>query len=493
MSAVLFADEPSRRTSPPMPPFITPTPTPSATPSRTGNDIPAPRKYGWFVGRIFDSETRRLIAATVELHDEDGELAGGPAPACPLWVRGTFRIRLPEGLYRLKVTKGPFYAPYKDTPYIEISRDNPVKLDIPMTPWGNVVHEGWASFDPFVHTAMGKAVDPVPTMETTALISEARGLDVVFLAEPWWHDPPPNIDTFDEPGKLSDLAISASSDGIKVSTAVAYDNRPYFGHFYRLGGAAPKPVELPDDPHTPNLGYMEKAREGGAAVVVYNPSRISAVRMSNSPWSHMTRSTALFGELYKLRAYYASELPYDLEAGAVDAIDIQTEGDWRIWVAALNAGYRVSAVSSSHARTGINRIELPLAHNYAFVRGRPDGRKVVQAIRKGATVVAKGPFIDFRIDSQLPGSVIAADGDTHYAHFKIFAPVDGDSSIKKIELLRNGVPLQSYTADSKTPSARRSAIPASFGCARAQAAGILSGRPTISVVSLSQIRYTSLP
>ncbi|GAB4160571.1 MAG: hypothetical protein Kow00107_08620 [Planctomycetota bacterium] len=380
----------------------------------------------------------------MELTDSEGELVGGPAKGCPFWTRGTFRLRLPTGFYKLSVTRGPFYSPYRETPYIEIKDNEITEIEMPLTPWVALRSQNWYGFDPFVVTAAGTSVGAIPSIPLAALIAEAEGCDAVFCAAPWWHDPPPNIEPVSDPLKLADLAVASSTDVLRVSTSVLYDSRPYYGWFYRMGGGPPIQESLPDDPYVPNALKMKSAREGGSAVIVRNPTRGRTARFSSARWNSLSISAALFGELYQVREGFASELPYDLEAGLVDAIEIQDDNDICLWFNALNCGYRISAVRSSGARLGSSIDSLPSPVNYAFIKGNPTVGDYIEAVRKGRIVFGDGPFVEFTVDSYGPGSVVSCDGQDHFFHIKCLSRVKVGGSILKAELIRNGTVVRSY-------------------------------------------------
>ncbi len=456
----VVGEVPGRRTAPPAPPFLTPreaTATPTAATAPTVAPI---ARYGTLRGRVYDRTTKRLVGARIELTNTEGKLVGGSAKDCPVWVRGAFALRLPAGNYRLAVRRGPFYAPYRDVPYITIDPDKVTEVELPLAPWFPARQRGWHGFDPFVVTASGLAQGPIPSIPLAALIAEAEGCDAVFLAEPWWDSPPPNIDATTDPAKLMELAAVSSTDMLRVSTSVLNDSRPYYGWFYALGGNTidkPKPV---DDPLVPNATHMAAARADGAVVVVKNPSRMRTVRLGASRWSSLTRSTALFGELLPVREGYASELPFDLHAGVVDAIEVLDDADLKIWYAALNRGFRVTALRSSGVRMGSEPGALPVPVNFAAVRGSGSVKGIQDAIRSGAVIFGNGPFVEFTVDSRGVGSEVPADGQDHFAVIKCYARAIEGAGVKTIELIRNGAILRSYGGDDIMPgSAETVALP----------------------------------
>ncbi|MFA4987342.1 MAG: hypothetical protein WC712_12210, partial [Candidatus Brocadiia bacterium] len=381
----------------------------------------------------------------LEIRNAAGDLVGGASEGTPLWGRGNFRVELPEGMYKLEVKKGPFYLKNKDLPYFEIKADKPVRADIAMKPWIDLRKMGWYSVDPLVFTACGSALGAIPSLPVLGILAEGEGLDMVGCAAPWWNNPPPNISATTDPLKIMELAAASSTDRIALVPTVFNDSRPYFGWFYRIGGAAPFEIQLPDDPHIPNAIEMLKLKASGAAIVLSNPSLKKLIRLPNSRWSFLKKSASVFGDVYPMFAGYGSELPYDLMCGAVDAIDIRDADDMLVWYNALNSGRRLTGIKSSAARIGSSSTDLPRPLNYVRLQGTPTRAGVVQAVTEGRVVVCEGPFIEFTVDNNGPGSQVAADGRMHYGALRIYAPVDGSHFIKRITLIRNGRILESTT------------------------------------------------
>ncbi len=427
-----------RRTSPPMPPFVTPTPTPSPATTTVGPAAPVVVRKGSLECRIYDAELRRLIAARVELKDAKGRFAGSFGPEVPLWARGRFRVRLPVGIYRFEVRRGPFFVPFHDVPCVQIKEGETTRVDVPLKAWGPSRREGWYAFDPLVFTACGKAFSGAPSLRTLSLLAEGEGLDVVAAAAPWRFDPPPGTEKQDLPAAVLSLARAASSDRLRILPAVLCDSRPYFGWFYLAGDSRPEPLRLPDDCGVPNAAYMLRAKKEGKLVVLRNPTRKRGVRMAAGRWAALERSTAMLGELYPVLEGFASELPYDLAVGAVDALDVQDENDMAAWFNALNNGFRVTAVRSSGARTGASRTALPKPLTWVYLKGPFTPERFIEAVRLGRVVVAAGPFVDFTVDGLPPGSVLPADGRDHYARLRLYAPLDGDHYVKSARVYRNG-------------------------------------------------------
>ncbi len=438
----MYGDEKDRRTTPPLPPYLTPSPSESPTASATPTPIAPSIRYGYLEGKIYDSALKRMTAARIEIRGSSGELVGGHTDGMPLWAKGHFRIRLPEGMYKFVATRGRFHLPHKTPPLFTIEPNKTTTLDIPMTSWGPSRKANWYSFDPLVFTACGKALSDVPSLSKLALLCEAEGLDFVNAAPPWWFDPPPNITATNDPTAIASLSLASSSDMFKMAVTPFYDKRPYFGWFYGIGRNAPVEYELPDDPYVPNALVLAKITASGSIPVVYNPSRHAAVRTSTSRWARLNNSMREFGEIFSLLEGYASELPYDIMSGSVSVIDAQNQQDLAVWFAALNKGYRVTAISSSSARVGETRSSAPVISNYAFIKGEASIPQLAAAVAQGKILVAKGPFIEFTVNDSPPGSVLSADSRDAFAKLRITAPA-GDYKVASVKVIRNGIAIQS--------------------------------------------------
>jgi hypothetical protein len=102
-----------------------------------------------------------------------------------------------------------------------------------------------------------------------------------------------------------------------------------------------------------------------------------------------------------------------LLTGQVDAVELAgpinllKSDPWANWYALLNAGFRIPLAGASGKAS--NRALVGHARTYAQLGREPWSYAAwIEAVRAGKTCVSEGPFIDFEVDGQPPGSTLGA-------------------------------------------------------------------------------------
>jgi hypothetical protein len=129
-----------------------------------------------------------------------------------------------------------------------------------------------------------------------------------------------------------------------------------------------------------------------------------------------------------------------LLSGGVDAIEIAGPmaklgpEPWMNWYALLNAGFSapIAGCSGKHGNLQV----LGCSRTYACIG--PEApfsySQWIEAVRAGRTVVSDGALVDFTVNGQMPGSVLAANSEV----LKIMAGVLSPEKEGMLELVGNG-------------------------------------------------------
>lgn len=158
----------------------------------------------------------------------------------------------------------------------------------------------------------------------------------------------------------------------------------------------------------------------------------------------------------------AVELPLDTLIGPTyDGLDVLTGvGELEanamaleLWSLLLNHGYRVAATGSSDACFDRPGGALPgTARTYTWLPGTFSLPGVAKATAQGRTFVTTGPLLLVTVDGQPPGSAFKATGQPHTMKIEAWASGADAKGLTRLELLRNGKPMNTNLFTTPTPS-----------------------------------------
>ncbi len=139
---------------------------------------------------------------------------------------------------------------------------------------------------------------------------------------------------------------------------------------------------------------------------------------------------------------------------------------YQLWFNLLNKGCFMPVFADSDAcfdRPTLNKNVPGFWETYLYIGpdGKPDAASLAEAVRQGRTVASTGPLLLFRIDGNLSGATIPADGkphtvsiEAHHAHHN-WSLEKSDASgaevgISKVELIRNGTVVKTWTPNTSS-------------------------------------------
>lgn len=349
------------------------------------------------------------------LYEDTGAdlLVGGATFA---YVRGEFEIDIPARGAHVELWRGFDVAPIST--YISETGREPLTFQFDR----GVDAGGWYSGDTHVHFL---------APSTALLQAQAEGVNAVHLLATQWGEHFTNLTDFG-----TDVSDPTGSHRVWVGS----ENRQnMLGHVGLVGTRHPILPYASGGPPEAGIGggvsvlmadWLRRAKEdGGLAVAAHFPLPLA-------------------------------EMPADIAAGLVDAIELQCFDPWLSnpsiteWYRYLNAGFRLPLVGGTDKMSA----EIPLGQirTYAFCgEDEPfDFGTWAEAIRKGRTFVTSGPFIRFRVSGQEVGSTIVVDaGATVEVEVVAESP---QSMIDSVEVVLDGEVVASTSSEKPVRTLRLS-------------------------------------
>ena len=287
-----------------------------------------------------------------------------PGTGC-FFVTGGFRVEVPPGRYTLVVTRGLEYRPVERT--LEISGAQSVAIALER--WVDMAERGWYSGDAHVHAAR-----PSPAADATILAwaaaEDVRVVNVLRMGDA--------RETFYEQYGYG-AAGTVTRDGRGLIPGQEDPRTAGLGHTLHLGLAAP---ERDGPAYYDYRPVFTRARAGGAL----------------SGFAHVGRR----------RWFFAADrgLTLAAPAGQADFAEIAEMGyiGVGLWHEFLNLGFRLTAMAGSDVPWGGT---IGGTRVYAQLEGPFTPARWLEAVRRGRTFVTTGPMLEFTVNGQGPGSILA--------------------------------------------------------------------------------------
>ena len=108
----------------------------------------------------------------------------------------------------------------------------------------------------------------------------------------------------------------------------------------------------------------------------------------------------------------ARGFPVDLALGTLDYLEVMTSATnakftSEVWHRALNCGFQVTASGGEDSISNLHRTPVVgAARMYAYLGGKLEWSRWVDAIRQGRTFVTNGPLVQLEINGEIPGGEI---------------------------------------------------------------------------------------
>ncbi len=375
---------------------------------------------------IRDPDTKDPVTARLLVHGIDGTLdptfgpdyrASGAGPLIDA-LRGDAVTPLPAGRYRVAATKGIEWS--IDATNIEVEPGK--RAVVNLLPRHVVPTPGAVSADLHVHAR--PSFDAPVSPEDRVLSLVAAGIE---FAVPTEH----NI-VGDYTSMLAALDLShdlAFVPGVEVTTY-----SPRFGHF----GVFPYKGQVPPFRGTNPGALFGAARRGDPTriVQVNHPRLPAAIGYFNvfhyEPQTGKPPPPSMRMDFDTIEVFNG----YDLAKGdRVDAV-------MRDWFALLNQGYRPVATGDSDSHriqyqwAGYPRNLIAAGEAASGDKGPLDPAAIVQALKKGHSIVTNGPVIELEAAGGRPGDEITTADDPVHLHVRVRAAPWVD--VTQIEVVAGG-------------------------------------------------------
>lgn len=330
---------------------------------------------------------------------------------------GAFDGALPPGEWRIVGHKGYEYAPLSQT--FSIAPGERQDITIQLDRRIDMPAAGWWSGDDHVHGRLMNS-DDATALLTYAMASDihvANVLEMGNLSRTW----------YSQRGFGRDFRVQR---GDHILVPGQEDPRAAFGH--ALGLNLKSLARFPDQYMLYDLVADEIHRQGG----LYGHTHVGEGGLG-----------------------IEKDMTLLIPRGKSDFASIMQNvlGTDRYYPF-LNLGYRLTASAGSDVPyggvVGVTRVYVYTGQDRTF-----DVDEWFAAFRSGRTFVTNGPMIDFRVDEQLPGSVIGIDDESILVEATVKG-IEGESAPILVEVIVNGKVhhAQNGDANSSTLSLRHEII-----------------------------------
>jgi len=415
-------------------------------------------------GTVLSKETRQPVPCTVTILDSNGQtVTDGKGYRWGFRSSGVFTKLLPPGRTKVRITRGPEFRAMERE--VELRAGAVTNFQVELERQVDLRRRGWFAGDSHVHMIHGEKTIPVD-FDQVALAARAEDLQYLSLGHAWQLDHP-------TPERL-EAELSCRSTPDCTLTWNLESPKNYFkgdaarclGHCWTLGmrGRTPHGADViamlldasagdyqSQEPSLANFESHALIHAQGGSVFYTHPARW---------WTGAWGGQGGYPKQDKMRvSNMAVELPLDVLAGPTfDGLDIITgahefaadQKSFEIWSLLLNHGYRVAATASSDACFDRPGGAVPgAARLYTFVEGGFSLAAVARATAQGRTFVTTGPLVLVSVDGKPPGTALPAGNHSHELRIEAWSSGAGDGGLRRVEVLRNGQPVQKPLDDAR--------------------------------------------
>jgi hypothetical protein len=327
-----------------------------------------------------------------------------PFGAC-LWTQGEAVVALPAGQAEITCTSGPLFAATQQT--VDVKPGETTVVTASMVLGIDLGTMGWVGGDAGCRVSGPGDSGTLTNIPLAASICRAEGMGWVCLLPGYGNDPAQG-----DPAQTAD-DVSLPSFSVGLATEVV--------------GAGGRALVI---------GPMDAPLPGGGAPGAY--------------WMPLLkRGVAVYRRPLSPPAW---ELGFAAVAGtgAIAALDVPlgsaAEGDYfRLWSLLLNHGLCVGVASFSDACLGTG--QMPVG-SQTFVRapGLRTMPLIADALRRSETLATTGPIINFSVGDAGPGQMLPPDDQTRVAEIDAWLGAVPGCSLAKVEFLRNGEAVKTWTS-----------------------------------------------
>ncbi len=327
-----------------------------------------------------------------------------PFGAC-LWTQGEAVVALPPGQAEITCTSGPLFAATQQT--VDVKPGETTVVTASMVLGIDLATMGWIGGDAGCRVSAPGDSATLTSIPLAASICRAEGMGWVCFLPGYGNDPAQG-----DPAQTAE-EVSLPRFAVGLATEVA--------------GAGGRALVI---------GPMDAPLPGGGAPGSY--------------WMPLLkRGVALYRRPLSPPAW---ELGFAAVAGtgAIAALDVPlgspAEGDYfRLWSLLLNHGLCVGAVSFSDACLGTGQVPVG-SQTFVRVPGLRTMPLIADGLRRSETLATTGPIINFSIGDAGPGQMLPPDDQTRVAETDAWLGAVPGCSLAKVELLRNGEAVKTWTS-----------------------------------------------
>jgi len=312
----------------------------------------------------------------------------GPAARNVFFGRGSGdEIDVPPGSYRLVAARGGSFEIWESRIQLQEGKDASVEASLPSLG----VPPGWRSADLQVRTFRSPGCTVSLADRKAALRSD--GIDAFVLADLGWRT---------DPGAETVDLLAIPGEGIETEGG---------------GTVGIFPVEA--DPGRPGRGALD-------------PDAIDRIAALDS-----LLESSPSARIQLLRP----PLPDSLQVSMMELLTSEVDfgSRWEAWIDLLRRGHRVLATGG-----GPHDSLLDDGGNRAFTwilvdstTARPGAADLLSAIRSGALVASRGPFVHFTLEGREVGSVQSRSIGLLHGHVEVLAPPGIE--VSRVSVYVNGV------------------------------------------------------
>ena len=305
-------------------------------------------------------------------------------------ARGTATVPVPQGRFRVEVSRGPEYAVERAA--IDVAPGGAATWRAALKRLVDLPAKGWRGADLHVHMNYCGAYRNTP--EHLVFQGEAEGLNLIENLIVNKEQRIPDIRYF------STRPDPASTPGMLLMHGQEY-HTSYWGH-------------------TGLLGLADHFLMPGYASYVNTPAA-SAFPTNTFVFGEAHRQGAITGYVHPFDSRpdpddtsqpltYA--LPVDAALGTMDYLEVMGFSDHLItsdiWYRLLNCGFRIPAGAGTDAMADYASLRGPvgLVRVYAQVGARFDHASVLAALKAGRTFVTNGPIVELTLAGEGPGGTV---------------------------------------------------------------------------------------
>ncbi len=325
-------------------------------------------------------------------------------------LRGSARVSVPAGKYRVTATHGPEYSLYDASVEIAAGRGATVRASLTR----ELSIDDAVGCDLHLHQA--PSFDSEVSLEDRLTSLLADGIGFAAATD---H----NVVTDYAPtlAKLAPDAKLATVPGVEITTQ-------RWGHFNAFPYALGPPPPTRD--RSPAQIFSQVRADAPGALIQINHPRMGDIGYFNQGELDLTTGAAKAGFSYE---FDTVEVFNGFDLGNPGAVTRSLES----WYGLLNAGWRFTAVgnSDSHKLTG-QYAGYPRTYVRVDLKGAaPLHERVTQALKRGAAWVTNGPRLDVTLDGAQIGDQVQLKPDS-----KLHVEIQTASfiSVSSVEIVLNG-------------------------------------------------------